>query len=51
MKPPPPQHKIQHAAVPARQRVHRNEDEDYVAKDTYVYYGKRPSGQTKAAKD
>jgi hypothetical protein len=51
MKPPPTQHKIQHAAVPARQRVHRNEDEDYVAKDTYVYYGKRPSGQTKAAKD
>jgi len=51
MKPPPTQHKIQHTAVPARQRVHRNEDEDYVAKDTYVYYGKRPSGQTKAAKD
>ena len=51
MKPPPTQHKIQHTAVPARQRVHRNADEDYVAKDTYVYYGKRPSGQTKAAKD
>ena len=51
MKPRPTQHKIQHTAVPARQKVHRNEDEDYVAKDTYVYYGKRPSGQTKAAKD
>jgi hypothetical protein len=45
------QHKIQHPAVPARQRVHRNEDEDYVAKDTYVNYGKRSSGQTKTAKD
>ena len=51
MKPRPTQHKIQRAAIPARQRVHRNEDEDYVAKDTYVYYGRRPSGQTKAAKD
>jgi len=51
MKPPPTQHKIQHTAIPARHRVHRNEDEDYVAKDTYVYYGRRPSGQTKAAKD
>jgi hypothetical protein len=51
MKPRPAQHKIQHTAVAARRRVHRNPDEDYVAKDTYVYYGKRPPGPIKTAKD
>jgi hypothetical protein len=43
MKPKPAQHKAQRTAPVARQRVRHNEDEDYVAKDTYVYYGNRRS--------
>jgi hypothetical protein len=50
-KPKPAQRKIERKTVAARPKMHRNEDEDYVAKDTYVYYGRRPSGQTKTAKD
>jgi hypothetical protein len=50
-KPKPAKPKIQAGTVPSRHKIRRNEDEDYVAKDTYVYYGKRRSELTKTAKD
>jgi hypothetical protein len=42
-KPKPIVHKRQRPAVVSRRVIHHSEDEDYVAKDTYVYYGKNPS--------
>jgi len=49
LKPKP--HESRPAAATPRKRIHRNEDEDYVAKDTYVYYGRNPLRQAKSAKD
>jgi hypothetical protein len=47
----PTPRKLSRAAVAPHRRIHHNEDEDYVAKDTYVYYGKNPAGHTKPATD
>ena len=49
LKPKP--HESRPATVTPRKRIHRNEDEDYVAKDTYVYYGRNSLRQAKPAKD
>jgi hypothetical protein len=49
LKPKP--HESRPATATPRKRIHRNEDEDYVAKDTYVYYGRNPLRQAKPAKD
>jgi hypothetical protein len=49
LKPKP--HESRPARVTPRKRIHRNEDEDYVAKDTYVYYGRNLLRQAKPAKD
>jgi hypothetical protein len=45
-------HETRRTATTPRKRPHTSEDEDYVAKDTYVYYGNtNASRQTKPAKD
>ena len=49
LKPKP--HESRPATVTPRKRIHRNEEEDYVAKDTYVYYGRNSLRQAKPAKD
>jgi hypothetical protein len=50
-RPKPAPQKLYRATVAPGRRIHQNEDEDYVAKDTYVYYGKNPSRPTKPATD
>jgi hypothetical protein len=49
LKPKP--HEFKPATVTPRKRIHRNEDDDYVAKDTYVYYGRNSLRQANPAKD
>jgi hypothetical protein len=42
-KPPQVQRKRPAAEHAARPKRHHSEDDDYVARDTYVYYGNRPN--------
>ncbi len=45
-------HETRRTVTTPRKRAHRSEDDDYVAKDTYVYYGNTNSSrQNKPAKD
>jgi hypothetical protein len=43
VKPQPTQRKDAHKPAVVRRRIQRHQDEDYVAKDTYIYYGKKSS--------
>jgi hypothetical protein len=45
VKPLPTQRKDAHKAAVVRKRIQHHQDEDYVAEDTYVYYGKKASRQ------